>query len=60
VRWVTPTEGINRVAAEIDADLVVMGTHGRRGVARLVLGSVAASVLASAPCPVMTERGEPG
>ena len=55
-----PGEAIVEAARQRRADLVVMGTHGRRGVARLVLGSVAASVLASAPCPVMTERGEPG
>ena len=38
------------------ADLVVMGTHGRTGVARFFLGSVAARVLALAPCPVLTVR----
>jgi nucleotide-binding universal stress UspA family protein len=41
-------------AAEIDADLIVMGTHGRRGAARLLLGSVAAEVVRRAKCPVMT------
>jgi len=40
------------------ADLIVMGTHGRRGVARVVLGSVAARVFATAPCPVLTIRPE--
>jgi len=35
-----------------------MGTHGRRGVARVVLGSVAARVVATAPCPVLTIRPE--
>ena len=40
------------------ADLVVMGTHGRRGVARVVLGSVASRVVATAPCPVLTVRSE--
>ena len=34
-------------------DLIVMGTHGRRGVSRLLLGSVAEQVLRSAPCPVL-------
>jgi nucleotide-binding universal stress UspA family protein len=37
-------------------DLVVMGTHGRTGVARLVLGSVAERVVRTAPCPVLTVR----
>jgi universal stress protein A len=42
-------------AAEHDAiDLIVMGTHGRRGVAHLLLGSVAEKVVRLAPCPVMT------
>ena len=41
-------------AAEVDADLIVMGTHGRRGAARLLLGSVAAEVVRRAKCPVMT------
>jgi nucleotide-binding universal stress UspA family protein len=41
-------------AAESGADLVVMGTHGRRGVARTLLGSVAEKVVRVAPCPVLT------
>ena len=36
------------------ADLIVMGTHGRRGFKRLLLGSVAEAVLHEAPCPVLT------
>ena len=36
------------------ADLIVIGTHGRRGFSRLLLGSVAETVLHEAPCPVMT------
>jgi len=38
------------------ADLIVMGTHGRRGLRRFVLGSVAQEVVATAPCPVVTVR----
>ncbi|MBI2898127.1 MAG: universal stress protein [Deltaproteobacteria bacterium] len=38
-------------------DLIVMGTHGRRGLGHLVLGSVAEHVVRSAPCPVVTLRG---
>jgi nucleotide-binding universal stress UspA family protein len=38
-------------------DLVVMGTHGRRGVDRFLLGSVAEKVVRAADCPVMTVRG---
>jgi nucleotide-binding universal stress UspA family protein len=39
-----------------DIDLIVMGTHGRRGVAHLLLGSVAEHVLRTAGCPVLTVR----
>lgn len=41
-------------AAELPADLIVMGTHGRSGFDRLLLGSVAERVLAKAQCPVLT------
>ncbi|MBB3261885.1 nucleotide-binding universal stress UspA family protein [Paraburkholderia bannensis] len=44
---------IARTAAESKADLIVMGTHGRRGVRRLVLGSVADRVLRSSRCPIL-------
>jgi universal stress protein A len=49
-------DSINQTAVEVDADLIVMGTHGRRGVARALLGSVAETVVRSAPCPVLTVR----
>jgi nucleotide-binding universal stress UspA family protein len=51
-----PRDVIDKVAREIDADLIVMGTHGRRGVARALLGSVAESVVRTAACPVLTVR----
>jgi nucleotide-binding universal stress UspA family protein len=47
---------INQTAKEVDADLIVMGTHGRRGVSRALLGSVAETVVRTAPCPVLTVR----
>jgi len=47
-------EEINRFAKENQVDLIVMGTHGRTGLSRLLMGSVAESVLREAPCPVMT------
>ena len=45
---------IVRRASELPADLIVMGTHGRSGFERLLLGSVTERVLLKAPCPVLT------
>jgi nucleotide-binding universal stress UspA family protein len=50
-------EQIVRAAKRYRADLIVIGTHGRTGMARFFLGSVAARVAATAPCPVLTVRG---
>jgi nucleotide-binding universal stress UspA family protein len=47
---------ILRAAGEIPCDLIVMGTHGRRGLGRLLMGSVAEAVLRRALCPVLTIR----
>ena len=52
-----PHEQIVRLAKSKRADVVVMGTHGRSGLAKLFLGSVAGRVVAAAPCPVLTVRG---
>jgi nucleotide-binding universal stress UspA family protein len=52
-----PHEAIVRAARKHRADIVVVGTHGRTGVARFFVGSVAARVVATAPCPVLTVRG---
>ena len=49
-----PVTRILDYAADWDADLIVMGTHGRSGFERLLLGSVAEKVLRKAPCPVLT------
>jgi nucleotide-binding universal stress UspA family protein len=51
-----PQEEIPRVARRARALLVVVGTHGRTGIARLLMGSVAAQVIGTSPCPVMTIR----
>lgn len=51
---------ILQVCEEIHADLIVMGTHGRRGVMRALLGSVAENVVRTAPCPVLTIRAPNG
>jgi nucleotide-binding universal stress UspA family protein len=47
---------IAKYAADHNVDLIVMGTHGRRGVTHLLLGSVAEHVVRIAPCPVLTVR----
>jgi nucleotide-binding universal stress UspA family protein len=51
-----PIREIVRRAEEQGADLIVMGTHGRSGIPRVFLGSVAENVLRSAPCPVLVVR----
>ena len=53
----SPYEVIVRAARSKRADVLVLGTHGRTGLPRFFLGSVAARVLATAPCPVLTIRG---
>jgi nucleotide-binding universal stress UspA family protein len=53
-----PAEQIVRAARAKHADLLVVGTHGRSGLNRLFIGSVAQRVIASAPCPVVTVRGK--
>ena len=52
-----PHEQIARAARSKRADLVVLGTHGRTGLAKFLLGSVASRVVSTAPCPVLTVRG---
>ena len=47
---------IRGTAAEIPADLIVMGSHGQSGVNQVLLGSVAAAVTRNAPCPVVTVK----
>ena len=49
-----PASEILRYAESANIDLIVMGTHGRTGLGRLVLGSVAEAVVRAAPCPVLT------
>lgn len=51
-----PAREILQYAEERKHDLIVMGTHGRAGITRIVLGSVAANVLRAASCPVLTVR----
>ena len=56
VRTGSIAEEICNLASEISADLIVVGTHGRRGVQRLWLGSVAEKTVRRAPCPVLVVR----
>ncbi len=51
-----PAAGIAQLASDLEADLVVVGTHSRRGVHRLLMGSVAEGVVRWAPCPVLVVR----
>jgi nucleotide-binding universal stress UspA family protein len=56
-----PTQRILEAVADESADLLIVGTHGRTGFDRLLLGSVADRLLRQAPCPVLTARtGLPG
>jgi nucleotide-binding universal stress UspA family protein len=54
-----PVDMILRAAEESHSDVIVMGTHGRTALARLLLGSVAESVMRKAPCPVLTAKPVP-
>ena len=56
MRTGSPAKEIVDTVTEEGADLVVMGTHGRGGVSRVLLGSVADRVIRLAPCPVLTVR----
>lgn len=54
-----PSTAVARLAESEGVDLIVMGTHGRTGFSRLLMGSVAEAVVRRAPCPVLTYK-EPG
>ena len=53
VRMDLPGIGIAQLAAELGANLIVLGTHGRRGLARMLMGSVAETTIRYARCPVL-------
>lgn len=55
-RWGHAAEGICAHAAETGADLIVIGSHGRSGLGRVLLGSVSNRVANQAPCPVTIVR----
>ena len=54
-----PEPGIQRVAKDSEVDLIVVGTHGRKGLARFLVGSVAQRVAARATCDVLVARNDP-
>jgi universal stress protein A len=60
VRTGKPAETINRMAEDLGVDLIVMATHGRKGIARLFLGSVAEHVVRGSSRPVLTVRPQEG
>jgi len=51
-----PFQEIIETAAEVDADLIIIATHGHTGVEHLLFGSTAEKVVRKAPCPVLTLR----
>jgi nucleotide-binding universal stress UspA family protein len=51
-----PAEAVVRLAKDEGVDLIVMGTHGRSGISRLLMGSVAEAIVRRAPCPVLTYK----
>ena len=51
-----PFVQIVRAAADLKADLIVLGTHGRSGLKHALFGSVAEKVVRKAPCPVLSVR----
>ena len=53
----SPHEQVPRAVRRARADLLVIGTHGRTGVSKLLLGSVAERLVRFTPCPVLTVRG---
>ncbi len=55
-----PYEAIVRLAQQKQATLIVLGSHGRTGLKRLLMGSVAERVLGQAPCPVLVVKGAGG
>ncbi|HEV8131019.1 MAG TPA: universal stress protein [Acidobacteriota bacterium] len=60
IKWVvlagSPAKMIARFADQEDADLIVVGTHGRKGLSRMLMGSTAESLLREAPCQVLVVK----
>ena len=58
IRVGKPAQEILAVAKEWPADVIVVGSHGRHGISRVLLGSVAEAVMRQAGCPVLAIRGK--
>jgi nucleotide-binding universal stress UspA family protein len=58
MKWGQPYVEIVNEAKRLNADLIIMGTHGRTGLSHVLIGSVAEKVLRLAPCPVMVIRSK--
>ena len=56
LRVAVPAQAVAQLGSDLNADLVIVGTHGRKGVPRWLLGSVAESTVRRAPCPVLVVR----
>ena len=56
VRWGDTVTSIVALAEEIQADIVVIATHGRTGLSHAIMGSVAERIVRESPCPVLTVR----
>jgi nucleotide-binding universal stress UspA family protein len=56
VRTGTPFVEIIEFAREVEADLIVCGTHGRTGLSHMIIGSVAEKIVRKAPCPVLSVK----
>jgi len=54
----TPSREIANFAREKDADMIIVGTHGRRGLSRILMGSTAEALLREAPCQVLVVKGK--
>ncbi len=52
----TPYEEITRFVEENKIDMIVLGTHGRKGIDRMIFGSTAEQIVRNAPCPVLSVR----
>jgi nucleotide-binding universal stress UspA family protein len=56
VQYGNPATEILSVAVREKCDMIIMGTHGRNGIDRVLLGSIAEEVMRNAPCPVLTVK----